>query len=308
MTVNYEVDLHGHTTRSDGQDTPIEFINYAVSCGLKVMAITDHDVLPPDFIEVDGNRLDIRDYAYSKDLELVLGSEISCDTENEDVHLLLFGCDWHDPRFNRMAKDVVKSKIESYKELVKVLSSEGMKLDWDEIIDNYGNPIEEESIQKKMIFNMLADKGYFKTWKDAKLMTQTNNKMNIKRQKPDPVDIIKLAHSTNGIVIDAHPFLIHHDPEILYRYLERLIDAGLDGIEARYTYSKTNYKGKETNAQLEQRVINKYRNTGMFFSGGSDYHGEWRSNAPNPRKMGEAGLTIEEYRGSIVSKIINSKL
>jgi predicted metal-dependent phosphoesterase TrpH len=138
-------------------------------------------------------------------------------------------------------------------------------------------------------------------------MTQTNKKMAIKRRKPDPVDIIELAHSTNGIIIDAHPFLIEPEPEKLYRYLERLLDAGLDGIEARYTYDKCNYKGNETNEQLEHRIKEKYGNTGMFMSGGSDYHGEWRKGAANPREMGEKGLTIAEYRGSIVALINKSK-
>lgn len=306
--INYEVDLHGHTTLSDGQDSPKEYIDYAVSIGMKVVAITDHDVLPPKTIKVDDMIIDIKEYAYSKGLEIVLGTEISCDTDNEDVHLLLFGCDWSDPRFAQLENDVSQSKIESYKRLVDLLADEGMKLDWNEILHNHGNPVEEKDIQKKMIFNMLAEKGYFKSWKDAKMMTQTNKKMDIRRKKPDPVDIIKLAHDTKGIVIDAHPFLIHHEPEVLYKYLQRLVDAGLDGIEARYTYEKANYKGNETRFQLEQRIRDKYGKMGLFMSGGSDYHGEWKKGATDPREMGETGLTLEEYRKSIVANIIHSRM
>ncbi len=303
----FEVDLHGHTTLSDGQDTPEEFIDRAIQKGLKVMAMTDHDVTPLETIQIDKKSIDIREYAYSKGLEIVLGSEISCDTDNEDVHLLLFGCNWQDKRFKQLVEDVSKSKIESYRKLVEILTSEGFSLDWDEMLENYGNPIAEKDIQKKLIFNMLHEKGYFPSWKEAKLMTQTNPKMDIKRKKPNPIDVIQLAHDTGGIVIDAHPFLIRHNPDELFEYLEALIEAGLDGIEARYTYDKANYKGTRSNVELEAIIRDKYGSRGLFLSGGSDYHGEWRKGVANARDMGDAGLYLDEYKGSIVAKSIHSK-
>lgn len=163
---NYVVDLHSHTTRSDGQDTPKQFVDRAVELGMKVSAITDHDVLPPETIEVEGEEVNILEYAKAKGLDLVLGAEISCDTEIEDVHLLCFECDWKHPKMVALTERIARSKVESYRKLVDILRNEGMDITWEELIANNGSPIDENEIQKKMIFNMLADKGYFPSWKD----------------------------------------------------------------------------------------------------------------------------------------------
>ena len=57
MLANYECDLHGHTNRSDGNDSPVEYIRHAVHRGVKILAITDHDIVPPEMIELGGGRL-----------------------------------------------------------------------------------------------------------------------------------------------------------------------------------------------------------------------------------------------------------
>ena len=304
---NFLVDLHGHTTRSDGLDTPKQFVDRAVELGMKVSAITDHDILPPETVKVGEEEIDIVEYAKSKGLELVLGSEISCDTEIEDVHLLCFNCDWKHPKMRELTDRIARSKVESYRKLVQILKIEGMDISWEELIANNGSPIEENEIQKKLIFNMLAEKGYFATWKDAKVMTQKNKNLNVKREKPDPIEIIKLVHELGGIVILAHPYLVHPDSEMLYKYLQPLMEAGLDGIEAQYTYSKTNYKGDKDDAYLVQDIKDKYGNMGIFISGGSDYHGEWRKGVENPREMGESGISMEEFNSSILHKISGEK-
>ena len=54
MLANYECDLHGHTNRSDGNDSPVEYIRHAVHRGVKILAITDHDIVPPEMIELGG--------------------------------------------------------------------------------------------------------------------------------------------------------------------------------------------------------------------------------------------------------------
>lgn len=110
-------------------------------------------------------------------------------------------------------------------------------------------------------------------------------------------------HELGGIIILAHPFLINPDFDKLYEYLEPLMEAGLDGIEATYTYSKTNYKGDKDNAFLAEAIKKKYGNSGIFISGGSDYHGEWRKGVKDPREMGEAGISLEEYHSSILHKM-----
>ena len=107
---NYPVDLHTHSTRSDGADTPQQLIDHAASLGMKIIAITDHDIRPPKDIPVEtadvGNAspigkteaedsilVDAVDYAWSKGLRLLRGIEISCETTAEDCHIVCLGCD-----------------------------------------------------------------------------------------------------------------------------------------------------------------------------------------------------------------------
>ena len=122
----YPVDLHTHSTRSDGADTPQQLIDHAAALGMKVIAITDHDIRPPKEIPVqavdagdgalmektvmektdegDSILVDAADYARAKGLQLLRGIEISCETTAEDCHLVCLGCDWEDPFFDDLER------------------------------------------------------------------------------------------------------------------------------------------------------------------------------------------------------------
>ena len=300
MLANYECDLHGHTNRSDGADSPKEFIDHAVERGLKVAAITDHDIKPPVWIEVDGKKVSPVDYARSKGLKLILGIEISCETYVDDTHLVCFGCDWNAPYFEELAQFTADSKINGYKELVEYLNRNNMPLTWQEVLENNGHPVTEENVQKKMIFELMARKGYMESWSQAKIFVKNNIEIN--RKKPDAVSVIQKIHELGGIVIAAHPYLIsepvEYEGEKISRsqYLDRLIEAGLDGIEARYTYDKTSYGGNLTKQEIYDNIIKDYAGKGLIISGGSDYHNDGKKGVKNPRELGECGLTMEEYQ------------
>lgn len=298
---NYPCDLHGHTNRSDGNDTPLEFITHAVELGMKVAAITDHDVIPPETIEVDGETVNTVAYAKSKGLDLLLGIEVSCETYIDDVHLVCFGCDWSDPWFKELDDFVVQSKIGGYRKLVEALDENGMPMKWQEVLDNNGNPVEEQNVQKKMVFELMARKGYCPTWQDAKLFVKNNKDIVIKREKPAAIDVIKEIKRMGGIVIMAHPYLVSEPVEFdgkeitRKEYIDILIEAGLDGIEASYTYDKTSYGGTMTKDEIIKEVIELYEPRGLIISGGSDYHNDGKKGVKNPRDIGDCGITLEEF-------------
>ena len=79
-------------------------------------------------------------------------------------------------------------------------------------------------------------------------------------------------------------------------YIERLIVAGLDGIEASYSYDKTTYKGTLTPDQIEAEVRSQYTGRVRFISGGSDYHADAKKGAKKVRQIGEHGLTVDEFK------------
>ena len=301
MLANYECDLHGHTTRSDGNDTPVEYIQNAAKRGVKILAITDHDITPPLEIETENGKRNIQDYAKENGVRLIRGIEISCETYIDDVHLVCFGCDWTNPFFTELEQFIEKSKVENYKKLVEELSKKGMKMTWEEVLYNNGNPIDEKEVQKKMIFELMARKGFFDGWQDAKLFVKNNPDIQIKREKPDAVSIIKKIHELGGIIILAHPYLIneavsYNEKELSRKqFIQILIENGLDGIEACYTYDKTSYGGNLTPAQIKQEVIAEYKKQGLIISGGSDYHADAKKGVKNPREIGECGISVEEF-------------
>lgn len=301
MLANYECDLHGHTTRSDGNDTPAEYIQNAAKRGVKILAITDHDITPPLEIETESGKRNIEEYANENGVRLIRGIEISCETYIDDVHLVCFGCDWTNPFFTELEQFIEKSKVENYKKLVDELSKKGMKMSWEEVLYNNGNAIDEKEVQKKMIFELMARKGFFEGWQDAKLFVKNNPDIQIKREKPGAVSIIKKVHELGGIIILAHPYLINevvpYNGKELSRkqFIQILIENGLDGIEACYTYDKTSYGGSLTPDEIKQEVIAEYKKQGLIISGGSDYHADAKKGVTNPRQIGECGISVEEF-------------
>lgn len=371
----YPVDLHCHTTRSDGADTPQQLIDHAADLGMKVIAITDHDIRPPKEIEIVNNtgadapaggtsdsavsrkRVDAVDYARSKGLLLLRGIEISCETTAEDCHIVCFGCDWDDPFFDRLEVSVVESKVCSYRELVRRLDADGMKMTWEEVLENGGRPVREDQVQKKMIFELMARKGYQPDWSAAKLLVKNTPAYQVLRQKPDPVGVIREIHRCGGIAIMAHPYLVNEPVRLpagrnpaanaagdtaenragdaagfmsgsisrtvtgnrgmtesmitmtRAAYIDRLIEAGLDGIEACYSYAKTSYGGSLSPAQIGQEVRERYADRISIISGGSDYHADFKKGVKpeKARIIGECGITMEYFENCALLQKVAAK-
>jgi 3',5'-nucleoside bisphosphate phosphatase len=311
MTVSpdYECDLHCHTTRSDGNDTPGELLDLAVRAGLKAVAITDHDIDPLITVDKGSHSVDIKAYARTRGLRLVLGYEFSCDTDVDDVHILGYELDWDDPLIKKEVERARQSKADAYKELCRVLTGRNMPVDYEKEILAYkdcrGNIRSRDpyDVQRKHIFELMAGKGYAPSWDKAKLMVRDDPDLNVRREKISPLEAIDLIHECGGLAVLAHPYLI--DGTVSSRitgeisrdgYIQKLLDRGLDGIESCYTYDKTTYKGKKTNEEIKKEIEDRYKDRVKFFTGGSDYHGDGKKGVKDPRYLGEAGISFEEFR------------
>ena len=300
---HYDCDLHTHTVRSDGNDSYAELIEAAAQKGIKVLAITDHDMTPLYYIETGQGTVSTVEYARSLGVALILGIELSCETNIDDVHILGYGCDFNDPAFEAERRVSDESKINGYKELLERLTARGMPLSWQEVLNDAEVPRKENEVQRKHIFELLAKKGYAPSWKDAKLMVIADPQLNVRRRKPDPDQAIKLIHDTGGIAVLAHPYLIGDTLKGGVdggrdEYIDRLIACGLDGIEAAYPYEKTSYKGRESALEIEHAVRKKYQTVLPIISGGSDYHNEAKKGIDSPRLLGEKGVSLEYFRNN----------
>jgi predicted metal-dependent phosphoesterase TrpH len=311
-TAHFPCDLHTHTVRSDGNDTPRELIDNAVAAGLRVLGITDHDITPPLEVETaDGRMQGSVAYAAGRGLRLVLGYEFSCDTWVDDVHICGYGLDWQHADVRAEVEAAERSKSQAYEELCSRLTEAGMPLDWDADILHYtavdGRPAvrDPSEVQRKHIFEAMAAKRYAATWSEAKILVRDNPQLNVGRRKIDPREAIALAHRCGGVAVLAHPHLIDetvrrpgNPPRTREAYIDELIDAGLDGIEVRYTYDKTTYKGTLTPEAIEAEVRGRYAGRLRIASGGSDYHADHKKGAKRVRALGERGLSLAEFEAS----------
>ncbi len=298
---NFLCDMHCHTTRSDGLCTPKELIDLAGEAGMKVVTISDHDIVAPKTVDIDGKEVDIEKYALSKGVHLLRAMEFSCDTDVDDVHIVVFGLDWNNEKLKEVIEDIKRSKIESYREFLDKVNAWGCDITLEEVLNYGGQKRTEDEIQKKPIFNLMAEKGYTKDWSESKILSKTLPELQVRRRKPNPINIIKVAHEAGGIAILAHPYLIKDNPvfngEVITReeYIQNLIDAGLDGIEAEYTYDKTCYEGDMTKEEIIAKVKKDYTDKVDIISGGSDFHGDHKKNPVNPRYIGECGIDFDYF-------------
>ena len=306
----YPCDMHCHTVRSDGNDTPQELIDNAAQAGLYAVAITDHDVTPPvELLLTDGKTAASVVYAAQRGVRLVLGYEFSCDIHVDDVHICGYGLDWEHPDLAAEVAAAKRSKSEAYEELCRRLTARGMAMDWESDILHYTRPDgaggvrDPDEVQRKHIFEAMAARGHTKTWSEAKLLVRDNPQLNVPRRKIDPCEAIALIHRCGGVAVLAHPYLI--DETVIVagephrsraRYIGALIDAGLDGIEASYPYDKTTYQGSLAPEEIADRVRRDYAGRVRFFSGGSDYHADHKKGAKQVRFLGERGIGVDEFQ------------
>ena len=311
-TPRFPCDLHCHTVRSDGNDTPRELIDQAAALGLYALGITDHDITPPLVLDLgDGRQAGSVEYAAERGVRLVLGYEFSCDTWVDDVHICGYGLNWNHPDVLAEVEAAERSKSRAYEELCQRLTEAGMPLDWDRDLLHYtaldGRPTvrDPSDVQRKHVFEAMAARGYAPTWSDAKILVRDNPTLNVQRRKIDPHEAVALIHRCGGVAVLAHPHLIDAMIEVPGRptrtreeYIDELIAAGLDGIEIRYTYDKTTYKGTQTPEQIEADVRGRYGRRLRILSGGSDYHADHKKGAKKVRALGERGLAVEEFQAA----------
>lgn len=309
LAARYPCDMHCHTTRSDGNDSPRELIDNAAAAGLFAVAITDHDMAPPvELVLDDGRTISSAAYGAERGVQLVLGYEFSCDTRVDDVHICGYGLNWQHPDLLGEVAAAKRSKGDAYEELCKRLTAMGMPVDWKNDVLQFVRPDgtaarrDPDEVQRKHIFEAMAARGHAKTWSDAKLLVRDNPDLNVPRRKIDPCEAISLIHRCGGLAVLAHPYLIDETVSPAGRpacsraeYVDRLLDAGLDGIEACYTYDKTTYKGPLTPDQIAAQVRRDYSGRVRFFSGGSDYHADHKKGVKAPRQLGERGIGIDDF-------------
>ncbi len=247
------IDLHTHSTESDGTLTPEELITLAKEKGLTAIALTDHDTI--DGLEA------ARATAEQLDVELVPGIELSTDYNGTEVHVLGYYIEETNPAFLKKLDEFRCGREERNHKMVQRLREEGFDFTYEELRGTF-----PESVLTRAHFaRFLMDRGFVKDM-DTVFRKYIGNdcRCYVPREKITPLEAIELIHMGGGLAFFAHPILCHMNYDRLDAFVRTLKEHGLDGLEAVYsTYSP----GDERSIR---RLAEKY---GLLISGGSDFHG-----------------------------------
>ncbi|MBN1160334.1 MAG: PHP domain-containing protein, partial [Dehalococcoidales bacterium] len=214
------VDLHIHTTASDGKYSPAAIVKKAAEIGLKYFSITDHD-------SIDGIIPAINAAESYPGLTLIPGVEISTDLADGEAHILGYFIDYASPDFQKELEKFRDSRLGRGQRMVARLNDLGVKIDWSRVQAIAG----DGAIGRPHVAQAMLEKGYVKTFEEAfDKYIGHGGPAYVEREKMTPQEAVALILSARGIPVLAHPFTVK-DPESMVVTLK---SAGLIGIEAYY--------------------------------------------------------------------------
>lgn len=247
------IDLHTHSTRSDGTYTPTELVNYALEKGLSAIALTDHDT-------VDGIDEALA-AANGKPIQVIPGIEYSTEYNHRDVHIVGLFIDYKAPVFLDYLSRFKQSRTERNHKLCNNLQSADIDITYEALLDMFPNAM----ITRAHYAAFLLEKGYVKSRNEAfDRYLGDHTPYFVHREKITPQEVIDVTRKAGGIPVLAHPTLYKLGKEQLEILVSTLKEKGLMGIECIYsTYTPAEERHIKALAQ-------KYD---LLPSGGSDFHG-----------------------------------
>ena len=262
-----KVDLHIHSTASDGRLSPADIVYKAAELGLTVIAIADHDT-------VDGIVPALVAAKTFTQLKVIPCVEVSTDIPHGEIHVLGYFVDYTNHELKDALEEMRSSRRKRAQGMVAKLQNLGIHIEWQRVQEIAGG----DSIGRPHIAQAMLEKGYITSLREAftKYIGQ-GGPAYVEREKMTPVEAVELIVRANGLPVLAHPFTVA-DPEALVIELKT---AGLVGIEAYYN----GYTADETSSLVS--LADKHN---LVASGGSDYHG---LDADNEAMLGGVDVPME---------------
>lgn len=268
------IDLHTHTTRSDGSATPEQLIEFAVAKRARAVAITDHDTVAAI--------VDARVAADRCGIEFVAGIEISAEYSTGTMHILGYCIDEESVALAekldklRLARETRNPKIASR------LQSLGFDVDYGEVAHLARNQV----VGRPHFARVMVQKGYASSIQDAfDRFLKKDAAAYVEKARLSPADSIALIHEAGGVAVLAHPYQLKLSS---YDHVEELVgelaQLGLDGVEA--VYSRHNAAQRTSYAEIAMRH-------GLLVTGGSDYHGSYKPDIDIVTGLGDLEVPYE---------------
>ena len=254
------IDLHTHTTASDGTDSPAELVNKALSAGIQTLAITDHDSTSGWAEAIATLRPPI---------SLVLGAEISTLTlEGISVHILGLLFDGEDSELQAMLADSRDTRIPRMRKMVELMASDGIAITMEDVIAatppgaTVGRPHLADALVKNKVV-ATRDEAFVDLLHNA-------SKYYVTHAAPTPEAAISQIRKAGGVAVIAHPFASRRGEVISVATFTSLVAAGLNGIEVNH----------RDHSQIEREQLSEIAELlALVKTGSSDYHGNGKLNA-----------------------------
>ncbi|MFD5782882.1 PHP domain-containing protein [Streptomyces sp. NPDC126933] len=254
------IDLHTHSTASDGTDTPAELVRNAAAAGLDVVALTDHD-------STRGHAEAITALAdLDRDLTLVTGAELSCRLDGVGLHMLAYLFDPYEPELLRERELVRDDRVPRAWTMVCKLQELGVPITWDQVARIAG----DASLGRPHIATALVELGVVGTVSDAFTpeWLADGGRAYAEKHELDPFEAIRLVKAAGGVTVFAHPGAVKRGEVVSEAAVERLAAAGLDGIEVDHM---------DHDEPTRARLRGLAAALGLLTTGSSDYHGSRKS-------------------------------
>jgi predicted metal-dependent phosphoesterase TrpH len=246
------IDLHLHTTASDGNLSPAALVARAAAAGLTTISVTDHDTFAGLF--------EARTAAGNLGLRFVNGVEITAIENERDVHLLAYFVDPADPGLTSFLLRQRTDRIRRIREIARRLATLGCPIDIEPLLESTPSS-EGRSLGRPLLADALVAAGHARDRRDAfdRLIGNAGPAF-VPRIGATPDEVIALVRDSGAIISLAHPGLTQIDDVI-----PRLAAAGLSALEARHS---------DHDADTEKRYRHMAAGLGLAVSGGSDFHGD----------------------------------
>jgi predicted metal-dependent phosphoesterase TrpH len=264
------IDLHTHTTASDGRCTPEELVARAAAAGVTVLGVSDHDTV--------AGLARVAAACARHGLDFVPGIEITSIVDDLDVHVLGYFIDDQSPAFLAFLVEQRQRRLDRVRLIVDRLAAHGIVLDADAILaPAVADP--STSVGRPWIARALVDAGHVADTNEAfRRWLARGAAAFVPRSAPQPDEAFAAIHAAGGVASLAHPILNRRDD-----WIPGFLAAGLDAIEAYHS----DHDRAATDHYLE--MANRLATA---VSGGSDYHGD---PAHGPGGPGSVSLPRERF-------------
>ncbi|MFI6459386.1 PHP domain-containing protein [Streptomyces sp. NPDC050538] len=251
------IDLHTHSTASDGTDTPAELVRNAAAAGLDVVALTDHDTSRGYAEAIE---------ALPAGLTLVTGAEMSCRIDGVSMHMLAYLFDPEEPALLAERELVRDDRVPRARAMVGRLQELGVPVTWEQVARIAG----DGSVGRPHVATALVELGVVPTVNDAFTVEwlADGGRAHVAKHETDPFEAIRLVKAAGGVTVFAHPGASKRGHTVPEAAIAEMAAAGLDGIEVEHM---------DHDAETRVRLRGLAKELGLLATGSSDYHGSRKS-------------------------------